>query len=131
MAAIIAQISLAARERKRRAIEEPPIDIQKSTYILPRFDDHFDPEVHNVYMQRRVMVEERRELLRLRECQRIEDLKRRRRSCIPVVPFSWRLCLFESVIIGGMLLLVPVAMLVVDILFRNNEIIMGNYICGQ
>ena len=48
MAAIIAQITRANRERKRKKTYE----IQKCMYDLPPFDPHFDPLVHNKYLAR-------------------------------------------------------------------------------
>ena len=50
MAAIIAQITRANRERKRKKTYE----IQKCMYDLPPFDPHFDPLVHNKYLARSV-----------------------------------------------------------------------------
>ena len=50
MAAIIAQITRANRERKRKKTYE----IQKCMYDLPPFDTHFDPLVHNKYLARSV-----------------------------------------------------------------------------
>lgn len=48
MAAIIAQITRANRERKRKKTYE----IQKCMYDLPPFDPHFDPLKHNKYLSR-------------------------------------------------------------------------------
>ena len=48
MAAIIAQITRANRERKRKKTYE----IQKCMYDLPPFDPHFDPLIHNKYLAR-------------------------------------------------------------------------------
>ena len=50
MAAIIAQITRANRERKRKKTYE----IQKCMYDLPPFDPHFDPLIHNKYLARSV-----------------------------------------------------------------------------
>ena len=51
MAAIIAQISLRAAER-RRGLLGKKIPVEKSTYSLPPFETHFDPEKHNPYTVR-------------------------------------------------------------------------------
>ena len=51
MAAIIAQITRANRERKRKKTYE----IQKCMYDLPPFDPHFDPLIHNKYLARSVL----------------------------------------------------------------------------
>ena len=51
MAAIIAQISLQAAKR-RRGLLTKKIPVEKSTYKLPPFDAHFDPEKHNPYIMR-------------------------------------------------------------------------------
>jgi hypothetical protein len=48
MAAIIAQITKANRERKRKKTYETT----KCMYDLPPFDPHFDPMIHNKYMAR-------------------------------------------------------------------------------
>ena len=47
MAAIIAQISLQAANRRRDQTKRIPID--KSNVKLPAFDPHFDPKKHNAY----------------------------------------------------------------------------------
>ena len=48
MAAIIAQLTRAKRERGRKITYET----NKCLYHLPPFDDHFDPRVHNKYLAR-------------------------------------------------------------------------------
>ena len=48
MAAIIAQITRANRERKKKKTYETT----KCMYDLPPFDPHFDPMVHNKYLAR-------------------------------------------------------------------------------
>ena len=50
MAAIIAQISLQAANRRRDQTKRIPID--KSNVKLPAFDLHFDPCKHNAYTMR-------------------------------------------------------------------------------
>ena len=83
-----------------------------------RFDSHFDPEKHNVWVRRYwlapykygmclwmylvnryALAEEKREQSRIDEWKRIQDM-RRRRSCAHLVPFSWKLCILESIIVG-------------------------------
>ena len=52
MAAIIAQLTLANRERKKRALKH--IGCTKCTYTLQPFDPNgFDPRVHNRYILER------------------------------------------------------------------------------
>ena len=52
MAAIIAQLTLANRERKKRALKH--IHNTKCNYTLPPFDPNgFDPKVHNRYIMER------------------------------------------------------------------------------
>ena len=52
MAAIIAQLTLANRERKRRALKH--IHSTKCTYQLQPFHPHgFDPRIHNRYLMER------------------------------------------------------------------------------
>ena len=51
MAAIIAQLTRAKRERGRKITYET----NKCLYHLPPFDDHFDPRVHNKYLARWVV----------------------------------------------------------------------------
>ena len=50
MAAIIAQISLQAANRRRDQTKRIPIE--KSNVKLPPFDTHFQPERHNTYTVR-------------------------------------------------------------------------------
>ena len=48
MAAIIAQLTRAKRERARKKTYET----NKCMYHLPPFDPHFDPRIHNKYIVR-------------------------------------------------------------------------------
>ena len=48
MAAVIAQITRAKRERDTKVTYET----NKCMYELPPFDSHFDPKVHNKYLAR-------------------------------------------------------------------------------
>ena len=58
-------------------------DVQVLTNTCPRY----------------VQAAEKKELNELEEWARLQEMKRRR-SCIHFVPFSWKLCILESVIIG-------------------------------
>ena len=61
MAAIIAQMSLANRERKKRKAEmgNKAIGADKCIYELPPFDRCFDPMKHNKYMKMKQQIERR------------------------------------------------------------------------
>ena len=50
MAAIIAQLTRAKRERAKKKTYET----NKCMYHLPPFDPHFDPMIHNKYLVRYV-----------------------------------------------------------------------------
>ena len=54
MAAIIAQISLQAANRRKDQTKRIPID--KSNVKLPSFDTHFDPTKHNAYTMRYLKI---------------------------------------------------------------------------
>jgi len=49
MAAIIAQMTRANRERKRRK----RVETSKCMYKIPAFDPTFDAEIHNNFLSRR------------------------------------------------------------------------------
>ena len=59
MAAIIAQLSLANRRRKKRQRERKWIDSDKCVYTLPPFDPCFQAEKHNKYLKNKAEVERR------------------------------------------------------------------------
>ena len=59
MAAIIAQLSLANRRRKKRRAEIKWIDSDKCVYILPPFDPCFQPMKHNKYLKHKAEFERR------------------------------------------------------------------------
>ncbi len=60
MAAIIAQLSRANRERRRNAKKTLPPD--KSAAFLPPFERRFVPEVHNKYLRcQRLLKEKKRQ----------------------------------------------------------------------
>ena len=64
-----------------------------------RFDASFDPEKHNAWLRRHLIEEEKRVQSREEELRQLEELRRKRRY-IKFVPFTWRRCAVESVIIG-------------------------------
>ena len=53
MAAIIAQMNLRNRARKKRKREQKNYSSSKSTYELHPFDQKFDPKLHNKYFRTR------------------------------------------------------------------------------
>ena len=61
MAAIIAQMSLANRERKKRKAEmgNKAIGTDKCIYYIPPFDHCFDPMKHNKYIKLKQQVDRR------------------------------------------------------------------------
>ena len=59
MAAIIAQLSLANRRRKKRQRETKWIDSDKCVYTLPPFDPCFQPMKHNKYLKNKTEFERR------------------------------------------------------------------------
>ena len=61
MAAIIAQMSLANRERKKRKAEmgNKAIGPDKCIYQIPPFDRCFDPMKHNKYMKMKQQIDRR------------------------------------------------------------------------
>ena len=64
-----------------------------------RFDAKFEPEKHNAWLRRQLMAWEKREQTKEEELRQLEEARRRRRH-IEFVPFTWRRCALESVIIG-------------------------------
>ena len=60
MAAIIAQLSLANRRRKKRQRERTNIESDKCVYSLPPFDPCFDPTKHNKYLKNKIEFERRK-----------------------------------------------------------------------
>ena len=73
MAAIIAQITRAKRERDRRlaatATREP-----KCHHQLPHFQEHFKPEIHNKFLARQEVIRLKREEEELFEVQSYKKL---------------------------------------------------------
>ena len=59
MAAIIAQLSLANRRRKKRQREAKWIESDKCDYTLPPFDHCFQPMKHNKYLKNKAEFERR------------------------------------------------------------------------
>lgn len=62
MAAIVAQITKANWERQVKRRGYLPSD--KSVYHLPAFDPCYRPEVHNVYLKRKLAFDRRHEKVR-------------------------------------------------------------------
>ena len=59
MAAIIAQLSLANRRRKKRRKEGKWLEADKCVYTLPPFDPCFNPMKHNKYLRNKIEFERR------------------------------------------------------------------------
>ena len=85
MAAIIAQLSRANRERKKNRVNLLPAE--KSRVILMPFEQHFDPEKHNPYVRAKVQSQKRKREAKLKwigstfeegeaNRDRLEDLKK-------------------------------------------------------
>jgi hypothetical protein len=51
MAAIVAQITKANWERKKKRVKY--VSVEKCVYQIPPFDATFDPKLHNVFQKRR------------------------------------------------------------------------------
>ena len=70
MAAIIAQMSLANRERKKRLAERgnKQIGPDKCVYHLPPFDQCYDPIKHNKYMKIKQHVDRRKMIVNAAKC---------------------------------------------------------------
>ena len=62
MAAIIAQMSLRNRERKKRRAalgRKAETDSDKCVYTIPPFDRCYDPFIHNKYVRAKVRIDRR------------------------------------------------------------------------
>ena len=70
MAAIIAQMSLANRERKKQKAEmgNKSIGADKCIYCLPPFDRCFDPMKHNKYMKMKQQIDRRNYITNAAKC---------------------------------------------------------------
>ena len=76
MAAIIAQMSRASRERKKRKAEQTRLGIKtvgtdKCVYQLLPFDRCYDPLKHNKYMKLKVQVDRRNLVINAAKCKYI------------------------------------------------------------
>ena len=60
MAAIIAQLTLANRRRKKRG--KYFLAAEKSNYALPPFDTRYDPDKHNRYLINKKVYEYRKSI---------------------------------------------------------------------
>ena len=82
MAAIIAQMSRANRERKKRKAEQTRLGIKtvgtdKCVYQLLPFDRCYDPLKHNKYMKVKVQVDRRNLVINTAKCKYILCLERK------------------------------------------------------
>ena len=73
MAAIIARMALANRERKKRkaAIGYRVIGPDKCVYKLQPFDQCYDPQKHNKYIRCKMQIEQRNLLINTAKCKYI------------------------------------------------------------
>lgn len=73
MAAIIARMTIASRERKKRnaAMGNKTIGTDKCVYELPPFDRCFDPTKHNKYMKFKQQTDRRNLILNAAKCKYI------------------------------------------------------------
>ena len=80
MAAIIAQMSLANRERKKRKAEmgNKAIGADKCIYQIPPFDRCFDPLKHNKYMKMKQQIDRRNYIVNEAKSKFDEDLSQSR-----------------------------------------------------
>ena len=61
MAAIIAQITRAKRERDRRLAAASREKESKCHYHLPHFEENFNPKIHNKFLARQEVIRLKRE----------------------------------------------------------------------
>lgn len=118
MAAIIAQITRAKRERDKKKVYTGA----KCMYQLPPFDPHFDPMVHNKYFVRRAAWRERQEERKQLEQEVLELLReeREREASLKKKPTCCSTCL-ELCLIGLMMCLVPVAYIILEIIWTQAQ----------
>ena len=69
MAAIIAQITRAKRERDSRLAARAVVET-KCHYHLPHFQEHFNPRIHNKFLARQEVIRLKREEEELFEVQK-------------------------------------------------------------
>ena len=96
MAAIIAQMNIRNRARKKRSRENKDIPSSKSTYELPPFDQTFELKVHNRYFRNREKIEAEKAMV-LSKFQ-VNLIKNRKRFLKPI--YSLKIFILESFIIG-------------------------------
>uniref|UniRef100_A0A0K2TJJ0 Uncharacterized protein n=1 Tax=Lepeophtheirus salmonis TaxID=72036 RepID=A0A0K2TJJ0_LEPSM len=116
MAAIIAQMTRANRERKKKKRYE----ISKCLYDLPPFNEKYEPEIHNRYLRGLKAQNANQELEEIRNCiiQRFEEktkVKDVNKS------FSRRTCIIEATIIIGTLSIVP-SLSIIILLFWPDDV---------
>ena len=56
MAGVIASVSLETRNRENGQKPKRQIHSNKSAYIIPTFDRHFQPSKHNIFFKRSVYL---------------------------------------------------------------------------
>ena len=78
MAAIIAQMSLRNRERKKRRAalgRRGETGSDKCVYTLPPFDQCYDPLLHNKYVRAKRRIEKRNLVINQAKCKYTKDEK--------------------------------------------------------
>lgn len=110
MAAIIAQMTRANRERKKKK----RIEISKCMYELPAFTDHFESQLHNKYLRCKKQMEEkdRADAFHKLVIERLEDILEERNET-QTKEFQMGAFLGECCIISASLMLVPVVAVIV------------------
>ena len=79
MAAIIAQMSMRNRERKKRKAmlgRRAEIAPEKCVYLLQPFDRCYDPLIHNKYMKYKVQINKRNLVINTAKCEYIYVLNK-------------------------------------------------------
>ena len=97
MAAIAARSTRQQRERSKSIVERnwKNIETSKSLYILPPFDPHFDPTVHNKFIRNKVKNEADMKLYRC--CEKFLDQKKMELRVTKITKFDK---IFEILILG-------------------------------
>jgi len=119
MAAIIAQMTRANRERKKNKCFE--IVIGKCMYEIGPFPERYEPEKHDKYLRAKKYLGVDREEVKILHrvvMQRLQDLKDEKRRN---APFKWRTFLCELSIMVLSLLLAPILMLTVELSWPIQE----------
>ena len=72
MAAIIAQMSMRNRERKKRKAmlgKRAEVSSDKCVYELQPFDRCYDPIIHNKYLRSKIEIEKRNVIIKTAKCE--------------------------------------------------------------